>query len=309
MGKQGVKDIFISVVLGYILYSLTALSFFIAFPILMLSRRYGCKEVGIASAMLGLLITLTTVWHARGAELNTLTVCNLLIGLFIPFSLLIAAFLWVKADGENVIKRWIVSILPALIGFLAFVLWFSFDPALFSAVVENLKTTFNELWGPLLAELGIDHVGFFELVIKVVCMSYLPIIVLTISTVTFIATASLKAHDSGFNDEVATFTVPERAVSLLLLVWMLIILGRFFAYPEAVKAVLVAIATVTTSVYTFQGYAIAYYHRRKHHQAAKASNLFFVILAAVMLMPGVNIALVFILSVIGILETWFTLRK
>ena len=128
MGKHEVKDIIISVVLGYVLYSLTALSFLISFPLLMLSRRYGYKEVLLSATVLFGLIIGTNLWQVRGVEFTQLLFCNQVIGLFIPFSLLSASVLWVKEEGQSVIKRWFITILPSLVCFVAIVIWLSLNP-------------------------------------------------------------------------------------------------------------------------------------------------------------------------------------
>ena len=127
MGKHEVKDIIISVVLGYVLYSLTALSFLISFPLLMLSRRYGYKEVLLSATVLFGLIIGTNLWQVRGVEFTQLLFCNQVIGLFIPFSLLSASVLWVKEEGQSVIKRWFITILPSLVCFVAIVIWLSLN--------------------------------------------------------------------------------------------------------------------------------------------------------------------------------------
>ena len=309
MGKHEVKDIIISVVLGYVLYSLTALSFLISFPLLMLSRRYGYKEVLLSATVLFGLIIGTNLWQVRGVEFTQLLFCNQVIGLFIPFSLLSASVLWVKEEGQSVIKRWFITILPSLVCFVAIVIWLSLNPTLTTELVENFRQVFELMWNEMLQQLGINLTSFFDVVMLVLVNIFLPLTVLIISVVSFVATASLKAHDPSFNDSVANFSISERGIWPLLSSWTLVLLGKFVSYPLAVSTLVIAFACISTFVYTFEGFTILYYYRKKNRPLSKAINMFFALTVISLFLPGVNIVLVFILSILGILETWFTLKK
>ncbi len=309
MDKRKVKDILISLILGYILYSVSLLSFFIAFPIMMLNRRYSYKEVGIAAFLLLLLITGTSVFQVRNAEMSKLLICNLLLGLFIPFSLLSSAIIWVKTRGEAVLKRYVKALLPACVSYIGFVVWFSLDATLLSQVTKSFSEVVSLMWGDFFAQLGIASDVFVDILLYAVQVVVLPLIAVIIGAVSFLQTASLRSADPEFNEQVATFSVSEKTIWPLLISWSLLVLSHFVTYPLALSLIVVNAVCITTLVYTFVGYCIAFHYYRKNRPYAKAINLFFICVALIMLLPGMNIALVFILSFLGIMETLFTIRK
>ncbi len=309
MDKRSSKDIVISVVAGYILNSISLLSFLVAFPILMLNRKYKSREVYISAFALFSLIAITSLFRMRGAGISNFTVCNFLLGLFIPFSLITSACIWVKTKGEGVLSRYVRALLPACVSFIGLVIWLSVDKTLLSQVIDSYNAVFTSMWGDLITELGIDQELFAKALVLAFQSVVLPLTAAIVGVTTFVATASIRATDPEFDEEVANFAVGEKTIWPLLISWTLVVLSRFITYPAALSVIIVNVAVLTTFVYIFVGYCIIFYHHKKKKMDAKAINLFFLIVGLIMLLPGMNIALVFILSILGILETWFTLRK
>lgn len=309
MDKRTYKDILVSVVAGYILNSISLLSFLVAFPILMLSRRYKCKEALISASLLFLLIVATSLFQVGGIELNSFQLCTFLLGLFIPFSLLAGAVIWVKTKGEGVLVRYAKALLPACVSFIGFVIWFSVDKTMLSQVVDSYNSIISSIWGDLLLELGIDAELFSKVVALVFHSVVLPLTASIIGVTSFVSSASIRVADPEFDCEVANFAVGEKAIWPFLVSWTMVLLSRFITYPTALSVIVVNVAMISTLIYIFVGYCILFYYHKKNKENAKAINLFFLIVGLIMLLPGMNIALVFILSILGILETWFTLRK
>lgn len=307
MGKTEVRDILISVALGYVLYLISLLSFLLSFPVLLLAKRYDYKKVAISALLLFTLIVISNLWMVRGIEFDKALFCSFVIGLFIPFSMLSSSVLWVKERGKKLIGRFLISVLPVILGFLAIGIWLGSDVELFLRLEEGYRNIFISAWKDL--PLNVDFELLFNLAFRLFIMLYLPLIIMLDGIVFFVSSGYINSDSESFNKAVSEIRLDYKYIYLLLFSLMMLVMARFVNFPLFISILITSLLGIMILFYTFIGFSIIYYYGRKRRENAKALNTFFVLIAFVMFVPGVNIVLVFILSLLGILETWFTLRK
>ena len=105
------------------------------------------------------------------------------------------------------------------------------------------------------------------------------------------------------------FSYPGDAVWGFIVSWALVLLLRFVSVPVAVPVIALNVAGIWTVLYAIQGFTVVFARVRKHSRNVRSMTVFIIVLFAGTLIPGINFIVVLGLPLIGVLETFFDLKK
>lgn len=136
----------------------------------------------------------------------------------------------------------------------------------------------------------------------------IPVVLCFVCVTCFSYESMLHSRESDWEERVARLELDGRAIWIFLALWLLVLLSRFISIPTIAGIALFNVTLSFTVVYAIQGFSVLYYNLCKRRRF-KSYTLFLILLAIALLAPGVNIIVVLGLPLVGVLETFFELRK
>ena len=294
---------------SFLLYIIPIGSFLFIFPLLLLSKRYPKRTTDTACVAVLVLVLARMLWLYRSSLSDDLTWAFIVVSLFVPVSLILGACIWVHRKRENVVLDLLMTTIPSLVMFFAIEVWFVLAPSLANAVYASFESVYSDLVGELFSSLGVTFSTLFSLLSMMVLSITVASVFLNLVLVLFFYEAGSHHFSEDFDNKVATFKVGENFIYCFLLLWVLMLLKAFIAFPVSLTLAINNLALLATVFYAMQGYAIIYFNLRKRGMRFRSTRFFGLVLIIMLLLPGVNILLTFILPLIGVIENWVVLRK
>lgn len=309
MGKERIRDLLVTITLSFVLYLMGFSTFLFTFPLLMLQSRYQWKEVAFSSFSVLALVLITCVWDYWGAKVDSTTLCTIAVNLFIPVSLLAACVLWVKNRKVEVLRRLGIAVLPSAVFFVALAVLFTVKSEYALAVEAQFIEVYRAVFEEVFSTLGVDVEKLFRLLVTVFCHVAFALVFGVVLVIHFLSLSSLSVREEGFDDRIAHYRLPEAFIWPFLILWSLVLLMRFVSVNMLISVLLVNAALSVTMIYAIQGFAIVLYWFRAKNKLVKAIKLMTISVILFLLVPGINILVIFLYPLFGVLETWITMRK
>lgn len=310
MTKEGVRDIGISLVVSIILSQMSFTSILFPIPLLALSKKYNKKEISISFVVLALFIIGKMIFDVSSLELEVSKLSFLSVQVFIPLSLVIGSITWVLNGNKELVRRILYSVLSTFILFFAIVIWFSFDSEMANSIYSIYASIYLDLLNSLLGTL-VDG-DFTSLVsLMIIALIHLAVsLVMLFQVLCFYISSLLSSFDKTKAEErISSFKIPNDFIWILLVSWALVLFARFITYPIQLNLVIWSVAGCITLMYAMQGFSILFSLIRRKKNNFRSIILLLILLAIFFFLVGINVVVVFGLPLLGIAETWITIRK
>jgi hypothetical protein len=306
-----VRSGILAVGLSFLMYWIAASSTLFIIPLLFFapkfpSNRWAMVPVGVVAALL-----LGSQVMGYGGVLREVTVIgSLLVGLYVPISLLVGAALWIGLRDRRLLVRFLAaSVWAALFGF-ALLFWLSGTSASAKATEEMyrqvVKAVLPGLTGGQLP-LGMDADSLFDAVAKVLRLGFLPLFLGQFGLSAMISELLIHRAEWSFQDRMTRWGLPEHAVWVFLGSWTGVLATMVVDLPM-LQSIVWNIALSTSLLYMVQGMSILAALVRRRNPGATATRIFLLSFVLVML-PGVNVIPLAALPLLGVSETWIRYRK
>lgn len=306
-----IRSVVIVAALSFLMYWITATSMLFIIPLLFFAPKFKSKHFALLPVGVVALLLLLYQLYGYGDSLRDNSILGaLLVGLFIPFVLLVAVTLWILLSHKRLFIRYVVSCSGvALLGF-GVVAWFSGG----SSTVQSIEQLYRSLivsMAPTLFK-GTLPFGFsgdevFDLLILVLRVAFLPIFMWQFGLSAFISELLINRTQWSYQERMCRWALPEGAIWFFLGSWSGVLATLLIPYP-LFQSVAWNLAFALTLLYTIQGMAIvASFVRRKNSQIS--ATKVFILCSLLALLPAVNVVPIVALPLLGVSENWIKFRK
>ena len=279
-------------------------------PLLLYAISHGRKSAALLIAVEMALLLVLDLFGA-GVPGTRTDAAFFLIAMYIPLSLSAAGIMWLAAKGTRLLKRLFLTLLPAIVFLSAISAFIVSDRALPQILFEDFRNAFAvafaQVFGGLFPSIDIEMLSY---IVIIGVLSFLfPAILCGICASAFIYESVKHSRESMWEEAVMRFSYPGDAVWGFIVSWALVLLLRFVSVPVAVPVIALNVAGIWTVLYAIQGFTVVFARVRKHSRNVRSMTVFIIVLFAGTLIPGINFIVVLGLPLIGVLETFFDLKK
>lgn len=289
-------------------------NFLFTIPLMVLApkisdRRYALVPV----AAVALLTLIVSLFQARGALSESAGRLLLVIGLFIPFVLLVASAVWIYLDDQRTMVRYLASSAFGVVVSIGLVIWLSSGSELVAEVDAMMLEAFRALFVQLDGGSGTlsarDLEKVYRLSVMVSGSVLAPLCMGLVGFASFMAMSYLGRNSEDFSKRVATWSVPYETLWVFLGSWTVVMFLIVFKAPFLGRALALNVALGASVLYAVQGGAIVMHFVRRKGLPISGGRLMMSLFLIAFLVPGLNIVVVFLLPLLGVLETWIVFRK
>lgn len=295
------KYMLIALVISLLLSRVALGSLFFAIPILLVYQMLKDKK-----AILGLLLVdlVAVVTFAFIDLKGNVSPSFLAIGLYFPLTLILGSFLWILLDGKHLYPIWRFVFSTSSILLCSIFAYFVISKNTESH--ETIKTVFLSMFQ--LDILGVDPEILFTVMVDFVKRSFFAMAVFLLGFNIAISEMINHRRDNEWKTRVSNFKIDVDAVWFFLCSWLLIFLGSIINYPMILNVIFWNFALSISLLYAVQGFAIiANFMLKRNSQFSFGKLIWLLILLA--FLPGVNFVVVFLLPILGVLETWVDFKR
>lgn len=309
--KRMIKEAVLLLLMSTLLYNLGLSVFIFISPLMIYAVTYGNKKAASLIILELLVISALELIKGKPDLTDSMQVISLLISIYFPMSLSAAGIVWLYTSGKRTLKRIIYSLLPVLVISAVYAVPFLVDRALFEETYALYENAFASLMGPMMEPIigAYDWSFMFYLVVIALASVIVPLNMVAVCASCFIYETAKHSKESGWEDRVRRFEFGQDLIWLLLSSWALVLLNYFISAPEYVAIIILNVAFSSLVLYAVQGFTVLYSWVWKRRREIKSMQLFIVLGITTMLIPGFNFIIIFGLPVLGILESFFDLKK
>ena len=314
-GRSALRSLvegFLMFIISFVLFNLDFVSLFYVAPLLLYSINNGEKKAELLMVLDMIFIIVTDMLLIDGSTSTKLGFAFLLIDLYIPLSLSAAGIVWLRTKGERrLLRRLLMVMLPSIILLVPCAAFILSDRALSTSVYTAYGNAFAAVLGPMFEIIapGIDMKVFTDLILITVMSLMLPVLLCGICATCFMYESALHSRESEWEDAVMCFSFPQDAIWGFIISWALVLLLRFVSAPLLLEIAVMNIAFVWTVFYSIQGFTVVFARIRRRHRTVKSMTVLIVIAAVSLLVPGINFIVLLGVPLLGVLETFFDLKK
>jgi len=289
-------------------------NFLFTIPLLVLApkisdRRYALVPV----AAVALLTMIVSLFQARGALADPAGRLLLGIGLFIPVVLLVAAAVWIYLDDRRTIVRYLASASFGVVASIGLVIWLSSGSETVAQVDALMLESFRSLFSLMDGSSGTlssrDLEKVYRLSVMVSASVLVPLCMGLVGFASFMAMSYLGRYDGNFSQRITRWSVPYETLWVFLGSWTVVLFLMVLKAPFLGRALALNVALGSCVLYAVQGMSIVMYFVRRKGLPISGGRLMISLFLIAFLVPGLNVLVVFVLPLLGVLETWIVFRK
>lgn len=311
--KKGVvKDAFIALFLSTLMYELNLSTFLFASPLMIYAIRHGKNRSLVLFLLQAIIVVAIELTTHLGVFSNSISLLALLFSLAIPLMLLASGAIWLYAEKHKLLVRILLSLLPVCVISVAFLIFYAVDVTLFEGLYDYYKNAFASSLGELLGKMlgDIDYEILFSLLASCFLSMVLPFLTVAVCATSFIYETGLHSRESDWEDRVQSYEFPTDFVWTFIVSFALLLIFHFVsAVPLALMVVIMNLTGLFTVLYSIQGFTVVYARLRKRMMNLKSMTLFIVLFITSLVVPGINFIVIFGLPLLGLLESFFDLKK
>ncbi len=304
------RDTAVALAASFALFYIGFGQFIFVLPLLLLNRKHG-KSLSALSLLIEALLVLIYLYRSHGAG-SALSIPFFLFETYIPLSLLAAGAAWLITERKSIGIRLFIALIPASLLYILIFVYLGQDAALFDNIVRYYQDAFEALLGPFVNSgmLDKEFLSFFSYILLLGLLSLLlPIVLCFVCATCFTYESLLHSRESDWEERVALIELDAKAIWIFLALWLMVLLTRFISIPTVAGIALSNVTLSFTLGYLIQGFSVLYYNMRKRWRGLKSYSLFLVLAAIGLFVPGINLIVIAGLPLLGVLETFFELRK
>ena len=306
--KEGALLLFVSLVFN----SFGLLSFLYIVPLLLFAIHGGKRRAELLLLLCSFLILLLEIFHQRDMEMSKLNAALLFVSLYFPWSLSAAGIVWLETEHDHrLIRRLYCTLAPALVLLLFLALFIATDRALLAELHEGFQNALAVSLGEMLASFlpGVEMSVIAEIVLLTLMSMLMPLLLVCICACCFIYTSIRHSRESDWEQTVMAFEYPPNAVWGFIVSWALVLLLHFVPAADALVAVIVNIALAEGVLYAIEGFSVVFARLRRRNGRVKSMSVFIVLAVMAIALPGINFIVILGLPLLGVLESFFDLKK
>ena len=279
-------------------------------PLLFFAIRHGRKPAYILIAV-SVLVNLAFFGFQGLFGLGKEGIAILIINMYIPLSLSAAGIVWLGTKGRNTMGRLFLTLIPSVVFLGASAGFFLSDMALLENIRTGYENAFAAVIGPVIEGLlpGVDP-SILAYSILVVFMSLLfPVLLCGICASCFIYETAKHSRESDWEEKVVNLEYSSDAVWGFIISWALVLLMRFVSAPLLLWIAVWNLALVWTVIYAIEGFSVVFARLRRRSPALRSMALLIMVLVLGTFVPGINFIVLIGLPLLGVLESFFDLKK
>ncbi|MFA7129653.1 MAG: DUF2232 domain-containing protein [Sphaerochaeta sp.] len=310
--KVLVRNAAIVIGVSFLLSRVMLGNFLFTIPLMVLAPKFSDRRKALlpVGAVAVLMIAFELV-QARSALSDPAGRLLLLIGMFIPVVLLIGSAIWIYLDDQRTLIRYLASTSFGVVASMLLVVMLSRGSETVlrvdAAMLETFQLMFQQLEGS--AEASVDLQKLYRMSVLVSGSMLVPTIMGLIGFASFMAMSYNARLDGTFSDRIARWKAPEINLWVFLGAWTVVLLMMILKASYIVRALALNIALGSSVLFAVQGIAIVLYIVRRKGLAISTGRLLSTIFFIAMVVPGLNVLVVFVLPLLGVTETWIVYRK
>ena len=315
--RELLKILLVAVGVSYVLSRLMVGNFLFTIPLMVLAPKFSDRKGELLPVILvGALILLTELIRSRDALSSEEGRILLVIGLFIPSVLLVAAAVWIALAKQRTVYRYLASCLFGVVASFTVVIWFSRPTETLMRVNSAMYETFRLILGQATGTTDTVFPMADDAIRSVYNMSVLtigavlaPLCMALVGFASFLAMSYQARFDSSFSLRVSAWKVPDFLIWIFLASWTFALLLILAKAGYLVRALALQVALGSTVLYAVQGMSIVTHFMLRKGVAVNTMKLVTTTFLLVFLIPGVNLLVVFVLPLLGVTETWIVYRR
>lgn len=310
--KGRLRDAIMLFLMSTLLYQLGFSVLIFISPLMIYAAQYGKGKAALLIA--AELLVVSALELIIGGFPNLLDIQNLIgfaFSIYFPLSLSAAGVVWLYAQDKKVVTRLVLSVLPSILIGVLYVVPFAVDRALFNETYALYEDAFASLMGPVMEPIvgQFDWSTMFYVVMLTGLSVILPLILVAVCASCFIYETAVHSKESRWEERVKAYSIHSDVIWLLIGSWALVLLNRFISAPAYVAIILLNVALFSVVLYATQGFSVMYAILSRKKPRLKSMHLFLVLAILAIAIPGLNIIVIFSLPILGILESFFNLKK
>lgn len=299
---------------SFILSRIMLGNFLFTIPLMVLAPKISDRRFALVPVGAVALLTLTvSLFQGRYALMDPAGRLLLVIGLFIPFVLLVASAVWIYLDNQRAMVRYLASCAFGIGVSIGLVIWLSNGSETVLKVdaimLESFRALFSQLDSGSTALSARDLEKVYRLSVRMFGSVLVPFCMGLIGFTSFMAMSYLGRDGDEFSKRVPTWTLPYDTIWLFLGSWTVVLLMILFKASYRGSALALNVALGSSVLYAVQGMAIVMHFVRRKGLPISGGRLMMSLFLIAFLVPGLNVVVVFVLPLIGVLETWIVFRK
>ncbi len=304
-------DLLLPAGISFVIYMVTSSGALSIVPLLLMNDRL--DGMWKKSVMVGLVVLAVAILHTiqlNGLFQDMSTVTGVLVvGLFMPLSLLISSGIWMLTSHRRYFIRLIYAVSFVVVAGFFIVLWLLGDSESSRNTLEMyqqvLQSVVQMLMGTQMASADIGSMTDF--VNAVIIRFALFIYLVQFSAAVYITELFLHRNSPSFEQRMLRWRVPYDTVWVLLGSFTLVLV-TFFTDSTLLECVAYNISSAVVLLYAVHGVSIAVYLLKKRLGELRVLRTFNLSLM-LMVLPGINVVAFLAFSLLGISETWVAYRK
>ena len=296
-------------------------NFLFTVPLLVLAPKFSKGEKAlIPVGAVAFLLLASELFKSREALGDPVGRTLLLIGLFIPVVLLVSCSIWILMERERLLIRYLASASFGVVASLILVIWFSMGSETVLDVDATMLQTFQVLFGQL-ENSGIesslsptvissnDTEWLYRMVVKLSGAVLVPFCMGLSGFASFASLGITLKREGTFGKRISLWRFPELTLWVFLGSWTVVLLTVMLETSYLPRALSLNIALGSSVLYAIQGIAIVVHFMRRKSPSVNLGRLLSLLFLIAILLPGLNILVVFVLPLLGVTETWIVYRK
>lgn len=277
-------------------------------PLLLVSTKVGKNRTLVLFSAVIVCIAAWALWDCFDRTSGTVYIGLFIFSAFVPVTLGLSCGIWAFLGYENRLgmkKRFLISALVCSLLSALFLVWLSLGGEGVQEIKDQLGATYTIVFGE---SYGASAEQFLDIALTAFSYALVPIAVTLLGFILVLSSSMEHKFDQEWQYRVGTWSIPNDFVWVFLLSFFGAILSGVFSLPSVLNVVLWNLALLSAVAYGIQGFAILVFLIRKKINALVAHK-FAVMLGFSMVIPGVNMAVLVGLPLLGVLETWIVFRK
>ncbi len=303
-------DLLLPAGISFIIYLVTSSGVLSILPLLLMSERLDGlwkKSISAGLVVLGVIILHTVqlgdIFQTRGTMTGVL-----IVGLYMPLSLIVSAWVWMVMSHTRYAIRLIASVSIVFVFGFFIVLWLLGD----SESSRNTLAVYQEVLTSVIQMMGAGMIGsdtetLSEFMYAVIIRFALFIYLVQFMAAVYISELFLNRNSRSFEQRMMQWRLPHETLWVFLGSFTLVLV-TFFTDSTLIESVAYNISSALALFYAVHGVSIAVYLLKKKVEHLRVLRTFNICLM-LMLLPGMNVIAFLAFSLLGISETWITYRK
>ena len=304
--RVAIRNLIFSVLLGVVLSRFSLGSVLMTLPILLVCPRI--RQTSIKVAAFAAILVGTAVWTVvqNRLILGTEYWPFIFVGLYLPACLTVGSAVWaIGGDySRSSMRKFYWASIPVFVMGLALSLYFASDSS------QNVRLALAEsvLYYFPSDMLSVDISSAVKIVIDSMMLVFAPVAVLLLAIPVVITDVNLNRYDEDWQYDFANMKLPDFFVWILFGSWVGALVCKLVSgIPLWFLALTWNLALSMTVLYFIVGVSILVAFARRRTAALTAGRIVFTV-AIACLIPFLNVAVIFILPLLGVLETWVNFR-